>query len=115
MIAMTRVNSSEEPRPGAAIGLFFAGCLIILVIPMACFCGWCYYYMESLPVAQSKMDRIHPGMKKEDVRAILGPPKWVSSAAGQEYQWKYGHESQWQMFEVRFDNSGNIAETHLDR
>ncbi|MCX7411740.1 MAG: outer membrane protein assembly factor BamE [Planctomycetales bacterium] len=71
--------------------------------------------MESLPVAQWKMDSIHLGMTREGVRAVLGPPKWAYADAGQDYQWKYGHESQWQMFEVTFDRNGLVSETHLDR
>lgn len=112
---MTPIVPSDESRLSATIVRFFAACIFALIALFACFVACCYYFMESLPVAQWKMDRIHLGMTQESVRAVLGPPKWVYSDAGRDYQWKYGHESQWQMFEVTFDRNGLVSETHLDR
>jgi outer membrane protein assembly factor BamE (lipoprotein component of BamABCDE complex) len=110
---MAHTAPSDELRFGATIFRSIASCLFVLFMLFAC---TCYYCMESLPVAQWKMDSIRFGMTQEDVRAVLGPPWLVySDESGQGSQWKYGHESQWQMFEVTFDRNGLVSDTHLDR
>jgi SmpA/OmlA family protein len=113
---MTPVVPSDESRLGAALLRFFAACLFILIVLFVSHVAWCYYVMESLPVAQQKMDRIQPGLSMNNVRAILGEPDRVwSSNDGKPYQWTYCPSFHWQMFQVYFDNEGQVRESVLDR
>ena len=56
-----------------------------------------------------KLQRLHGGMTKEDVRGILGQPRSVEAAA-----WHYARSMAWPIVHVHFDSSGRFESYDYD-
>jgi len=83
---------------------------ITLMLPVCAF-ALLVYYFESSPVKQDFIDRIEPGMTKDEVVSILGHPHRVY-ANGRE--WQYHRPLSWSWLSIWFDDNGEVEECETD-
>ena len=112
-------NEKESPHQvtddHSLIGALAIGASVLAGLAL-CFLAFSFYAMESLPVAQSKMNRIQPGLTLAEVKSILGNPDRVYLRDDTTvHQWTYCPAFHWQMFQVHFDDNGLVTEAVLDR
>lgn len=114
---MTNRNESPHhvPDDHSLIGALAFGATVLAGMAL-CFVAFSFYFMESLPVSQSKMNRIQPGLTLAEVKLILGNPNSVHLRDDSTVSsWRYCPAFHWQMFTVQFDREGKVTEAVLDR
>lgn len=114
---MTNGNKSpcHPTLDHSLIGALAIGASVLAGLAL-CFLAFSFYVMESSPVAQSKMNRIQPGLTLAEVKSILGNPDHACLRDdGTVSSWTYCPAFHWQMFKVRFDREGKVTEAVLDR
>ena len=85
--------------------------IVLSVLVFVCFSVWC---MNSFPVSQTELNRIEIGMTMQEVRGILGEPKYIEDNYGYE-EWRYSKPLMWTMVYVSFSKESVVDEIVVDR
>ncbi len=76
--------------------------------------AYSYWLFEGHPVSLARLARVHPGMTKEQVIAILGSPGTNNGSGDGSDIWCYHTRCQWCLVTVYFTPEGPVRETSHD-
>ncbi|HNS19226.1 MAG TPA: outer membrane protein assembly factor BamE [Sedimentisphaerales bacterium] len=88
--------------------------IIALLVPVGCvvigisLLG--YWSVHSHAVPPDKLERLHQGMTKEEVRALLGDPASETTHEEGHETWVYGHRWKWYFLTIRFSSENKLVE-----
>ena len=75
--------------------------MLALVLLVGFVCWW----LLTVPVSHSTLQRLSPGMTQSQVYAILGPPNETNASSG-DLLWFYSRKSSIMNLMIRFDTNG---------
>ena len=79
-----------------------------------CFIAFVAWAMLAPPVPMSRLEQVHLGMSKEQVRTILGkPPNAYKGDDGSE-SWVYARMT-WSLLDIEFSPEGMLTKCALDK
>lgn len=91
---------------------FDVGCAVILGLPLTMWLvmgGFCWYWMDALPVSSRALSHVVPGMAASDVEKLLGPPTDRDPTC-----WRYRSPRLWTMVYVRLDEAQHVRAVEID-
>jgi hypothetical protein len=97
------------PHAAVAPKLLLAGALSVVV----CLGAWLCWFMLGSPVAGSRAAQVREGMTRDQVRALLGRPKFVAASPDGPESWVYDRHTL-TVFLVRFSPTGAVTSTDFD-
>ena len=85
--------------------------VVAAALAFVLFASWS---VNSHPVPQRKIGRLHAGMPSAEVRATLGEPDRTHSKTNGDFSWTYGSQWQWYRFTVKFSAAGRVVGFYED-
>lgn len=83
--------------------------LILLPFIFVAVIGWPLWQLNRPPFRLSLLEKLTPGMSKEEVREILPVPNYDGGST-----WSYARERAWPIMYIHFDGSGRFVSSEYD-
>jgi len=77
---------------------------IILLCVVVSLVSFTFWFMNSLPVPESKLNKLEVGMNGEQVERIIGAPNFQEG----KYVWGYSRRFLWSSVRVHFSTNGSF-------
>ena len=78
------------------------------------FCAFVWWWLWSVPVSDSKLKQLTPGMSKSEVISVIGSASETNQAAGGETWLIYSHRPSIVALIVIFDNTDHFIKYVVD-